>query len=255
MSREQEILQQLKARKRSFEIDGESHWVVEGDLVLNEFRLRQYAARQAAKEQAPEPMQRGLVAMTHGDKVVRWAAGEVLSYAVRRSLFRDQTAYDQAVAGMARACADWQAVCGVQFAHRAELDQQPDGPAVVFQVRQVAGGRGTIASAFFPDWSEEERWVNLYDAYFDPNLGFDATGVLRHELGHVLGFRHEHIRDQAPMDCPDEPMADTRALTEYDAESVMHYFCGGMGSATLAITELDRQGAEAVYGPPYSRFH
>ncbi len=30
----------------------------------------------------------------------------------------------------------------------------------------------------------------------------------------------------------------------------MHYFCGGVGSRELAITALDRVGAQVVYGPP-----
>jgi hypothetical protein len=33
---------------------------------------------------------------------------------------------------------------------------------------------------------------------------------------------------------------------------VMHYFCGGVGSSQLAMTELDRLGAQKVYGPPFT---
>jgi hypothetical protein len=32
----------------------------------------------------------------------------------------------------------------------------------------------------------------------------------------------------------------------------MHYFCGAVGSRELAITELDRLGAQKVYGPSLS---
>jgi hypothetical protein len=32
----------------------------------------------------------------------------------------------------------------------------------------------------------------------------------------------------------------------------MHYFCGGVGSRDLKITDLDRQGAQKLYGPPLS---
>lgn len=257
MTRENEILEDLKRRKRSFEIDGQPHWVVEGDLVLSEFRLRLYAADKAAEEAVSTgERKRGLVVVSRDERIVRWAPGKVLTYSIVCETFRDQAAYDRAKNDMRSASADWSAVCGVAFRHDPTYDQADEIPddAVVFRVRQVPGGGGTIASAFFPHYAREERWVSLYDSYFDPNLSFDATGVLRHELGHVLGFRHEHIRDGAPMDCPDEPMADTRALTDYDGESVMHYFCGGQGSAKLAITELDKQGAQAVYGPPLSDF-
>jgi len=41
-------------------------------------------------------------------------------------------------------------------------------------------------------------------------------------------------------------------LSAYDPHSVMHYFCGGVGSHDLSITALDRKGARMVYGPPLS---
>lgn len=253
MASEQEIFEQLKQRKRSFDIDGVTHWVVEGDLVLNEARLREYARAQA---EPPGEKKRGLVAMERDGKLLRWAPGKVLTYAVQRSTFRDDDSYQKAIRDVRLAGGDWTAVCNVRFEHNPSFDELEEIPAgsVVFRVRQVRGGGGTIASAFFPDWPPEERWVNLYDSYFDPNLYFDPTGVLRHELGHVLGFRHEHIRIEAPMDCPDEPDADTRALTAYDDKSVMHYFCGGMGNAKLIITDVDRQGAQELYGRPYDDF-
>ena len=83
---------------------------------------------------------------------------------------------------------------------------------------------------------------------------FDQVGVLRHELGHVLGFRHEHIRGEAPDVCPDESQTGTVDLTEYDPQSVMHYLCGSMGNKELRITALDKVGSRKVYGPPLAEF-
>jgi hypothetical protein len=34
----------------------------------------------------------------------------------------------------------------------------------------------------------------------------------------------------------------------------MHYFCGGVGSRDLAITDVDRAGSQKVYGPPFTSF-
>jgi len=39
-------------------------------------------------------------------------------------------------------------------------------------------------------------------------------------------------------------------LTDYDPRSVMHYFCGGVGSLSLSFTDIDKTGAQLVYGPP-----
>jgi hypothetical protein len=54
--------------------------------------------------------------------------------------------------------------------------------------------------------------------------------------------------------CPGEPLFGTTPLTDYDPQSVMHYFCGGVGSDQLAITDVDRAGAVRLYGSPRSAF-
>ncbi len=70
-------------------------------------------------------------------------------------------------------------------------------------------------------------------------------GILRHELGHTLGFRHEHTRPEAGTCFEDTAW---RALTAYDASSVMHYpQCNGTQTGDLVLTDLDRQGATALY--------
>jgi hypothetical protein len=34
----------------------------------------------------------------------------------------------------------------------------------------------------------------------------------------------------------------------------MHYYCGGVGSAELGLSELDKLGAQKFYGPPLDQF-
>lgn len=48
-------------------------------------------------------------------------------------------------------------------------------------------------------------------------------------------------------DCPQEETQDAVNLTDYDPQSVMHYFCGGVGTQDMKITAVDRQGARALY--------
>ena len=72
-----------------------------------------------------------------------------------------------------------------------------------------------------------------------------TLGLLRHELGHTLGFRHEHTRPEAGTCFEDN---NWRALTPYDSASVMHYpQCNGT-SSDLSMTATDRQGAVTLYG-------
>ncbi len=251
-------------------VDGEVFTVVEGDLLLDEDQRQVYelerrvglaqhqlVARTALTGALVTPGGGGtsaLVAVADTGRVVRWAPGVELTYCVLRRSFPSQEHYGTVVANMARATQDWMDTCGVTFRHVPELDDsastRPEG--VVFPVRGIDANGAFIASAFFPTDAGTRRRVLIDPSYF--TAPFDGVGVLRHELGHTLGFRHEHIRSGAPAICPDESTVGTVELSDYDPQSVMHYFCGGVGSRTLEISGVDRAGSQLVYGPPLAEF-
>ncbi|HEX8225235.1 MAG TPA: matrixin family metalloprotease [Allosphingosinicella sp.] len=268
MAEGSELFARLKNSLKKVVIDGKTYYVAEGDTLLDEAQLATYslereareklrAARRAASEAGLgtirlEGNTRGLVAQTQGGKIVRWRPGTVLSYRVIRETFPDQESYELVVSSMRAACLEWEQTCGVDFKHMSELDGRP-GTApegALFTVRAFDAGGEFIAAAFFPNDPKDRRHVLVDPSYY--TTSFDPVGVFRHELGHVLGFRHEHIRSEAPPDCPDEELFDTRNLGKYDPQSVMHYFCGEVGSSDLRITDLDRSGSQQVYGPPLS---
>jgi hypothetical protein len=132
----------------------------------------------------------------------------------------------------------------------ASVSVRPQG--VLFPVRYIGAGGAFIAASFFPNDPPNRRRVLIDPSYF--TTAFDHVGVLRHELGHVIGFRHEHIRSGAPPSCPHEDTTGTLDLTAYDPKSVMHYFCGKVGSRKLEITQVDRVGAQKLYGAPLETF-
>jgi hypothetical protein len=257
-------LQRLKEKARTVEIEGRTFYVLESDLLLNEQQLAEYAE---ARDRSDGPVivdgdsvgdgPSQLLGISRNGKMARWRPGKVLYYYVAHESFPDDDRYRTAVEAVRSATEDWMKVCGIDFAYLGEMDKDPEkrNERVVFSVRYVDAKGKFIAAAFFPGDPPERRVVLIDPSFYRPGLGFDQIGVLRHELGHVLGFRHEQIREQAPVACKDEPLWDTFPLTEeYDPRSVMHYLCGGMGNPKLEITELDRTGAVRLYGLPLSKF-
>jgi hypothetical protein len=249
----------LVASAKRVELDETTFFVVEGDLLLDMEELALYALRRESPARAAEfgeqdlgEGRKGLVAMVEDGLKVRWPDGAVLTYCVERETFGDAAGrYADIVARVRQAASDWQSICGVAFRHETAADAPGASRShCLFKVRLAPGGDGQfLAVAFFPNDAPSRRVLHVDPTFFNDH-GFDKTGVLRHELGHVLGFRHEHIRSGAPPECPGESTAGTLNLTLYDPKSVMHYFCGGVGSRELRFSPEDIAGAQAFYGPP-----
>ena len=264
-----DLFAHLKKTLRQVKIDGQTYYLAEGDTLLDVDQLEIYArARQqeievrkarAAADAAGFGQARvgsqsqALIAMTSGGKIVRWTPGTVLSYRVAKGTFGNDDKYKMVVENMAKATQEWMDTCGIEFKHMKELDDKPGvlPEGALFSVREIDAGGRFIAAAFFPNDPKDRRRVLIDPSYYDTE--FDKVGVLRHELGHVLGWRHEHISHDAPPACPDEDDFDHHKITQYDPKSVMHYFCGGVGSKELKISDIDRAGSVQIYGPPLNQ--
>ena len=141
----------------------------------------------------------------------------------------------------------WEAVADVDFIHVTGQDAActSSNPNVLFDVRPVSGAP-YLARAFFPDSGRTSRNV-LVDSSAFGATGWPLDGIILHELGHVLGFRHEHTRPEAGACFED---SNWRGLTPYDSSSVMHYpQCNGTGP-DLTMSQRDAEGAASIYGAP-----
>jgi serralysin len=193
-----------------------------------------------------------LIVNVYNGKIDKWADATALTYCVSKKSFGAR--YNDVVQYMATALGNWEATgARVHFTHLVAQDGNCTNRNnnVTFNVRQ---DRSTqyYAKAFFPYYPRSAREVVISTISYG-NLGvWTLGGILTHELGHSLGFRHEHIRPEntnlvAPCSREDSNWA---VLTAYDSASVMHYphnGCAGTNKGDLAITSLDAQGARALY--------
>jgi serralysin len=142
---------------------------------------------------------------------------------------------------------DWMATANIKFIHLAAEDAKCDqkNSNVMFDVRPIVG-QPYLARAFFPSTERISRniLINSTTFKFDESA---ITGFLRHELGHTLGFRHEHISKKSSGLCPED--TSYFPITEYDQSSVMHYpQCGGLNIITnMVLTAIDEKGARLAY--------
>ena len=103
-----------------------------------------------------------------------------------------------------------------------------------------------IARAFFPSSPDARRNIMVNPVSLLTTPDWPPGNILGHELGHTLGFRHEHTRPEAGICFED---LSWRPLTDYDSASIMHYpQCNGT-STDLSFTDTDAEGVAALYGP------
>lgn len=150
----------------------------------------------------------------------------------------------------------WEQTADIDFIHMQEYDAacNSDNSAVLFDVRPVNDGK-FLANAFFPNAPRPERNLLIDDSAYWMTT-YSLENIMAHELGHVLGFRHEHVRNENPVWCIErlgEKADDLVPITEYDKDSIMHYPQCREETGGLTMSVLDRIGAAKVYGAAQHR--
>jgi hypothetical protein len=189
--------------------------------------------------------QQALAVNTVGGADDLWPNGSTLTYCVSSTAFTADE-YNATVGAMNTAAADWSASANIALVHDTSQDGNctASNGAVTFDVNPVCSG-AFLARAFFPSYPRGSRNILIDCTAFGSIPPWTLTGVLKHEIGHTIGFRHEHTRPESGTCFED---GNWRALTAYDSSSVMHYpQCNGTQSGDLVLTDLDRAGAASVY--------
>lgn len=217
----------------------------------------------------------------------RWgeARKHELSYCINGMPGEDaelEFSYHKTIRTLAATTADWERATGANFIHVA-ADDTPDQPAVLSLVGNNIVARadcGNEASPYFGVLSIQLGQVEgvsntVPQRWNDPSLepangaltrtillnsaivsAFGGSGlftVLRHELGHMMGFDHEEVNleGQVGEGCT-EPAP--RPLTPIDEASVLGTpACPGLADAS-ELSHRDRLSAFLLHHSPRARF-
>lgn len=221
-------------------------YIVNGDTpIANVKQLREFFEKKIVK--APKSGELILDQISGMDNKWNQQSKKNLTYCVSTTF---GSRHGAVVEQMENAAREWERVSALKFVHDATQDANcgPANAAVVFDVRPINVNGQYLARAFFPNEPRAARNVLIDETSFDlaPGGKLQLVGILRHELGHTIGFRHEQTRPESGTCFEDK---NWRPLTSYDAFSVMHYpQCNGKGDWSLKLTDKDRNGVACAYG-------
>ncbi|SMC35656.1 M57 family metalloprotease [Janibacter indicus] len=180
-------------KAQTYQDPTDRQYIVNGDIPLaGEKQLREFY-----QELVNPQYESQLIVNTVYGKDDIWSASQAqkLTYCVSDSFGSDKAAI---VSAMQAGGNQWEAASsGVDFTYDSSQDASctTRNSNVLFSVEPVSGAN-YVARAFFPSTAKSTRNVLVNtDQIF--SSGWSAENVLAHELGHALGFRHEHTRPEA----------------------------------------------------------
>lgn len=229
-----------------------NYYLWEGDMLLSAEEIRAIIFAKKAGVVPARGSQELLLQLRSDGQPGHWLRGKrALTWAADCATFASAAECATARALFAKAAADWVRTCpdcGLSFREvtipRPVLPgTQSQPPTMVLRYQPEAFDY--LAIAFFANDPAFKRFVSVTPGFF--TTSFDRTGILRHEIGHVLGYRHEHNRALTGCSFEDNGWV---ALTPYDPKSVMHYFCGGGGTKALQFSASDIAGHRQLYRKP-----
>jgi hypothetical protein len=225
-------------------------FIVDGDTPADgEERLQQYYENYLSSYNASQahPASNMIIGTSAGiDRI--WNATEKLqlTYCISNEFALNKP---QVVQAMAEATQTWTSAANIRYTYLPDEDINctVTNINVLFDI-QFTSGQSYLARSFFPKDTRGSRSIMIDATAFSTGNPLTVSGILRHELGHTLGMRHEHTRPEAGVCFEDNSW---RQMTTYDSGSVMHYpQCNGTGDWSLTLSNLDKFGIASTNGNP-----
>jgi hypothetical protein len=240
-------------------LQNEVYFFAEGDILLREpeFTARlieQYQKGTRFAHIRKETSQKVIIEYDAlRQDTIKWEHFPIHFCIDKSSFMKIPGGYDSIKNYMLHAVNDWQNLCEISFDYEgAEDTKVKRSNNLDFVISYNVPGRPTNneATSFFPNDPPENRNLFIFPKYWSSQN--DKAGLLRHEIGHILGFLHEHASKSnlVPLDCLErysELDIPSLPITQYDSFSVMHYFCGGAGTRAMQFSRNDTLGFQLAY--------
>lgn len=235
--------------------EGDGLRILDGDLgAYNQQQLQEFYARYfpPSASAAQSKQANAQVIDLHDSAGETPPARNEISYCISEGFAELK---ESVAAALERAAKSWESVAGLRFIYLRDEDPRCNrsNEAVFFDVAPTRNpGAPLLALAFPPHWHRYYRRLLINTATAFEHAGA-LEGILRHQLGHILGLPHEYLRPEAQtialQGCK-ESGTTTMSPHSYDPDSVMHYpFCP-TEVQTLPLSEWDARWARALYGSP-----
>ncbi|KAJ6436060.1 Glycoside hydrolase family 43 protein [Purpureocillium lavendulum] len=109
---------------------------------------------------------------------------------------------------------------------------------VVYRNSPLHGNMMTFATAFLPNYTADKRTLYVYALAFAETQIQHLANVLAHEVGHILGFRHEFAIEE-------EKLLHSVTLGSRNPNSIM---CYHPDASRFKVTPQDRDEMKSFYG-------